>query len=90
MSNFIQAMTQWNADKDSFVKSKLEPGISKAPRKTLLVTIPVEFEEDVKSYIKEKRKEADSKHVDMSGVRKTELMLEFEASNPPPKRSDYE
>lgn len=87
---FIEAMTEWNGKKDLFVKQNLEAGVDRAPRKNIFITVPLEFEEDIKQYVRSKRKEADSKHVGTSAVRKTELMLEFEASNPPPKRSDYE
>lgn len=87
---FIEAMTEWNQKKELFVKRNLGTGVDLAPRKNIFITVPLEFEEDVKQYVKSKRAEADSKYVGTSAVRKTELMLEFEASNPPPKRSDYE
>jgi hypothetical protein len=90
LSNFIEAMTEWNRKKNDYVKATLEPGKNKAPRKNIFITIPLDFEDDIKDYVRSKRKEADSTHVGTSDLRKTELMLEFEEKSPPPKRSDYE
>lgn len=90
MSDFIDAMMKWNRAKDDYVKSNLEPGKDKAPRKNIFITVPLEFEQEIKDFVKTKRKEADSKHIGSSETRKTELMIEFEESNPPPRRTDYE
>lgn len=90
MTAFIDAMTNWNQRKDAFVKDNLEPGSSKAPRKAIFITVPLEFEEDIKNYVKAKRKLADSTFKGSPATRKTELMIQFEENNPPPKRSDFE
>lgn len=90
MSEFVAAMTEWNRSKDAFVKGNLEPGKDKAPRKNIFITIPLAFEDEIKDFVRSKRKEADAKHTGSSETRKTELMIEFEENNPPPRRSDYE
>lgn len=91
MSDFLNAMTEWNKNKDKFVADKLETDSSKlAPRKNIFITIPLTFEEEIKAFVKLKRKEADGLFVSNLDKSKTELFLEFESSNPPPKRSDYE
>jgi hypothetical protein len=90
LSEFVSAMMKWNKEKEVYIKSKLEPGSGKAPRKNIFITVPLEYEEEIKAYVKNKRKEADSLFLGSSETRKTELMIEFEESNPPPKRSDYE
>lgn len=91
MSDFISAMTEWNKSKDKFVSDRLETDSKKlAPRKNILTTIPVEFEQEIKEFVKMKRKQADEQFVSNLDRRKTELSIEFEEFNPVPRRSDYE
>lgn len=91
MSEFIKAMTEWNKKKDKYIASELETESQKlSPRKNILITIPMLFEEEIKAYVKSKRKEADSIFVENLDSEKTKLALAFESSNPPPNRGDYE
>lgn len=90
MTGFIQAVADWNKSRDEFIKKNSEPGRDKAPRKNIFITVPLAFEEDIKAYVKAKRKEADSKHTGTSDLHRAELGIQFEESNPPPRRSDYE
>lgn len=87
---FIDAMLDWTRKKDAFVSERLKAAKEKrSPRKNIMLTVPVEFEEDVKAYVKAKRHESDSKLVDSNEKDKLFLALEFEAANPPPKASDF-
>lgn len=90
MSDFVSAMLEWNRNKEKYVKNNINAGEDKAPRKNIFITIPLIFEEEIKDFIKSKRKEADSTHVGTSEISKTKLMIEFEEKNPAPKKSDYE
>lgn len=87
---FIDAMLDWTRKKDHFVSERLKEAKSKrSPRKNIMLTVPLEFEEDIKAYAKAKRQESDSKLVDSNEKDKLFLSLEFEAANPPPKASDF-
>lgn len=89
--SFLEAMTEWNEKKEKYVSAQLSTESDKlAPRKNILLTVPLEFEDDIKAYAKLKRKEADNNFVSSLSRKKTELYINFESVNPPPRRSDYE
>lgn len=87
--NFVQAMTDWRKERDSFVNTNLDKS-KIAPRKTLFVTIPEIYEQEIKDFIKSKREQADDDFMNKSDLRHTELSIKFEEANPPPQRKDYE
>lgn len=91
MSEFISAMTEWNKKKDRYVAEQLSTESNTlSPRKNILVTVPLLFEEEIKAFVKAKRKEADVLFVAELDTKKTELSIVFESVNPAPRRSDYE
>lgn len=88
MSDFIRAVTEWQKKKETFVNNNTSKG-RVAPRKNIFITIPVSYEEDIRGYIAAKRKEADAIFDSEREAEKTALALQFEKSNPPPRRVDF-
>ena len=90
MSSFIDAMLSWNRKKDEYVKGKLSDAKRNlSPRKNIMLTVPLIFEEEVKAFAKLKRKEADdilNQDAERSAL---VISLDFEKDNPPPRASDY-
>lgn len=90
MSSFIDAMLAWNRKKDEFIRERLSD-VKKnlSPRKNIMLTVPILFEEEVKAFAKLKRKEADDILNQDAERNALVIALDFERNNPPPRASDY-
>lgn len=90
MSSFIDAMLAWNRKKDEFIRDRLSD-VKKnlSPRKNIMLTVPIIFEEEVKAFAKLKRKEADDILNQDAERNALVIALDFERNNPPPRASDY-
>lgn len=90
MNQFIDAMLAWNRKKDEYVKSKIiDAKKNLSPRKNIMLTVPLLFEEEIKAFAKAKRKEADAilnKDAEKSAMA---IALDFEKLNPPPSVRDF-
>ena len=88
--DFVAAMLQWRKDQEKYVSNNLvgsKTGL--APRKVILLTVPEQFEQEIKDFAKAKRKEADSVFSGATERDKMELAIKFEESNPPPSRNSF-
>lgn len=89
-NDFVSAMLNWNRSKEKYISENM-PEVKKAlaPRKDIFIRIPTQFEEEIKEFVKSKRKEADENFSGSSERMRLELSLTFEEFNKPPKSSDY-
>lgn len=89
-TNFVNAMLDWTREKDKFVSEQLSTGTNNlSPRKNIMLTVPLEFEDEIKAFAKSKRKEADENYSSTLDVKKIELSIAFEKENPPPRAEAF-
>jgi hypothetical protein len=86
--DFVEAMLDWSKKKDAYINDNMSTGKS-APRKNIFITVPIEFEQEIKDYVKGKRKEADRLFSSSIERSKMELAIKFESFTPPPKSNNY-
>lgn len=85
-NDFVSRMLEWSKKKDTYIDSKLSTDKGQlAPRKNIMLRIPLEFEEEIKAFAKRKRKESDANYTGSLERHKMELAIEFEKNNPPPR-----
>lgn len=88
--DFVSAMMNWRKEQEKYVSDNLTGSKSGlAPRKTILITVPVEFEQSVKDFAKAKRKEADAGFSGIAERERMELAIKFEETSPPPSRNNF-
>lgn len=90
METFIDAMHSWVKAKNKFVLENSSPKQKRlSPRKNIMLTIPMQFEQEIKEFVKSKRKEADSLLEIDYEKENLSLELQYEKENPPPKAGDF-